>query len=105
MKPLRGYWLDRAAAAATATPSLGFEMVGGHRGRARKERECRACGGPLALLSVYRRGPFIPLEKFAAILLEICAECARESDGSSGASGYVVRFAGPRTLLASLRSQ
>src|SRR5262249_23684019 len=84
------------------TPNLGFEMLGPARKRTRFARACRHCGTPLALLATYRRTSYIPLERYAAIILEICPPCARESDGAAGANGYTARFVGPKGLETSV---
>jgi hypothetical protein len=96
MKPTKGYWLDPVTSKNEATVRLGFELLGRTKRqmRSRKEvtRGCASCHRPLSLFAVYERSAFIPLERYAAIILEICGSCARESDGSSGANGFVARF-------------
>ncbi len=77
-------------------------MLGPARLGKRSTRTCASCGRPLALLATYRRSPYIPVERYAALILEICPACARESDGSAGANGYTARFVGAKGLDSAL---
>ena len=104
MKPLKGYWLDPADSPSDATPHLAFEMLGPVLIQPGRSRRCPQCGESLSLLALYRRSPFILLERYAALILEICPKCSRESDGTAGANGFVVRFAGSKALATALRT-
>ncbi|HWK10201.1 MAG TPA: hypothetical protein VNR64_09130 [Vicinamibacterales bacterium] len=41
---------------------------------------------------MYRRGAQIPMDKYEALVLLVCTECAEETDGYEGSNGFQTRF-------------
>jgi len=80
-----GYWIQKDSA-SKATRGLGFRLEGGKAsgcfspvkkcGSNTAEHRSHSCG--------YRRSPFILIEKYAAVVLEVCRGVFAESDVRQG---------------------
>jgi hypothetical protein len=90
MEPIIGHWLDVATEAGERTPDLGIRLEGLSEVRPNsKAMSCPNCSsGQLSLFATCETSAFIHLSKFALMALQVCVDCAAETDGSVGANGF-----------------
>ena len=105
MRPLQGYWLEPVSEEPAATSGLGLQFVGRSASKGGGLAEaCPQCSNPLRLLAVCPRSPFIPLERYEALLLLLCRACAEESDGFEDGNGFLAKFVDAAGLERALRA-